>query len=310
MVLVNELSFIMSIWNQPMTKVNSKPLILNGRLVADEVLKNTVSEIELLKSQNKRIPGLAVILMGDNPASCTYVKNKEITAKKLGIYSEVHHMQANISEDEVIKLVNSLNSNKKIDGILVQLPLPVHIKAEKIIDSIDPNKDVDGLHPYNLGKLMRGQKTLIPCTPQGVIKILDHYSINISGISAVVIGRSTLVGKPLSMLLLERNATITIAHSKTNNLEELARGANLLISAIDKPKLITKNWIKPDAVVIDIGINRISENGTNKLVGDVDYDNVHLMCKAITPVPGGVGPVTIAMLMSNTLKTYKERESK
>lgn len=291
-----------------MAKVNSKPLILNGRLVADEVLKNTASEIELLKSQGKRVPGLAVILVGDNPASCTYVKNKEIAAKKLGIYSEVHHMQASISENEVINLINLLNLNKKIDGILVQLPLPVHINTEKIINLTDPNKDADGLHPYNLGKLMRGEKTLTPCTPQGVIEILNHYSIDITEMSAVIIGRSTLVGKPLSMLLLGKNATVTIAHSKTNNLEELARSADLLISAIGKPKLITKDWIKPDAIVIDVGINRIFENGISKLVGDVDYDNVSSRCKAITPVPGGVGPVTIAMLMSNTLKAYKERD--
>ena len=293
-----------------MTKVNSKPLILNGRIVADEVQKSTADEIELLKSQNKRIPGLAVVLIGDNPASHIYVKNKEIACKKLGIYSEVHHLQTNTSENEVIKLINSLNSNDKIDGILVQLPLPIHIKTEKVIDSIDPNKDVDGLHPYNLGKLMRGQKTLTPCTPQGVIEILSHYSININGMSTVVIGRSTLVGKPLSMLLLEKNATVTIAHSKTYNIEEIARNADVLISAVGKPKLITKTWIKPDAIVIDVGINRVYENGNSKLVGDVDYDNVNSMCRAITPVPGGVGPVTIAILMANTLKAYKERETK
>ena len=290
-----------------MHKINSKPLILNGRSVADEVLKSTASEIELLKSQNKRIPGLAVVLIGDNPASHTYVKNKEIACKKLGIYSEVHQMQANVSEDEVIKLIGSLNSNKKIDGILVQLPLPIHIKAEEVIDSIDPNKDVDGLHPYNLGKLMRGQKTLVPCTPQGVIEILNHYSVNVNGMSAVIIGRSTLVGKPLSMLLLERNLTVTIAHSKTNNLEEIARSADILIAAVGKPKLITKDWVKPDAIIIDVGINRINENGTSKMVGDVDFDSVSSVCKAITPVPGGVGPVTIAMLMNNALRAYKNK---
>ena len=292
------------------SKVNSQPLILNGRSVSDEVLKSIVYEIELLKFQNKRVPGLAVILVGDNPASQTYVKNKEITAKKLGIYSEVHYMQTNTSEDEIIKLISSLNSNKKIDGILIQLPLPIHIKTEKVIDSIDPNKDVDGLHSYNLGKLMRGEKTLTPCTPQGVIEILNHYLININGMSAVIIGRSTLVGKPLSVLLLEKNATVTITHSKTNNIEEVARGADILISAIGKPKLITKDWVKPDAIVIDVGINRVYENNTNKLVGDIDYDNVSKFCQAITPVPGGVGPVTIAMLMANTLKAYKERETK
>ena len=293
-----------------MTKTNSKPLILNGRLVADEVLKNIVHEIKLLKSQNKRTPGLAVVLVGDNPASSTYVKNKEIICKKVGIYSEVHKIQANISENEILSLINSLNANKKIDGILVQLPLPIHLKAEKVISSIAPDKDIDGLHPYNLGKLITGYKTIAPCTPQGVMEILDYYSINISGLSAVVIGRSTLVGKPLSILLLERNATVTIAHSKTDNIEAIAKRADILVAATGKPKLITKDWIKPDAIIIDVGINRISKNGTSKLVGDVDYDNVSSMCKAITPVPGGVGPVTIAMLMTNTLKAYKEREMK
>ena len=293
-----------------MIKVNSQPLILNGRLVADEVLKNTSSEIELLTSQNKRIPGLAVILVGDNPASHTYVKNKDIASKKLGIHSEIHNLKENTPESEVIKLINLLNSNTKIDGILVQLPLPAHIKTEKVIASIDPSKDIDGLHPYNLGRLIRGQNTLTPCTPQGVIEILNHYSIDVSGMSAVVIGRSTLVGKPLSLLLLEKNATVTIAHSKTDNIEVIARNADILISAIGRPKLITKAWVKEGAIVIDVGINRIQDDNTSKLVGDVDYDAVSTICQAITPVPGGVGPVTIAMLMTNTLKAYKEREAK
>ena len=290
-----------------MIKTNSKPLILNGRLVADEVLKNTAKEIEILKSGNKRIPGLAVVLVGDNPASHTYVKNKEITCQKIGFYSEVHNLQTNTSERDVINLINSLNSNRNIDGILVQLPLPDHIKTEKIIESIDPKKDVDGLHPHNLGKLLQGNKTLTPCTPQGVIEILNYYSINPSGMSVVIIGRSTLVGKPLAILLLEKNATVIIVHSKTPNIKEIAKSADILISAIGKPKLITKHWVKLDAIVIDVGINRITESGISKLVGDIDFDDVYSACKAITPVPGGVGPVTIAMLMANTLKAYKER---
>lgn len=290
--------------------VNSKPLILNGRLVADEVQKNIISEIEILKSQQKRVPGLAVVLIGDNPASQTYVKNKDIACKKLGLYSEVHNLPSSISENEVLNLINSLNSNNKIDGILVQLPLPNHLNKDKILDSIDPTKDADGLHPYNLGKLMRGDKTLTPCTPQGVIEILKHYFINISGCSVVVIGRSILVGKPVAILLSNENATVTITHSRTRNIKEVARNADILIAAIGKPKLITKDWIKDGAIVIDVGINRLQENGVSKLVGDVDFDDVSQLCKAITPVPGGVGPVTIAMLMSNTLKAYKERTSK
>ena len=185
------------------------------------------------------------------------------------------------------------------------MPLPSHINAEKVLEQIDPKKDVDGLHPYNLGKLLSGKGYLKPCTPQGVIEILKHYSINLKGKNAVVIGRSNLVGKPLSLLLLEENATVTIAHSKTSNLDKVSREADILISAVGKPKLVKRNWVKPESVVIDVGINKITENGVSKLVGDVDYDEVSTVCQAITPVPGGVGPVTIAMLMANTLKTYK-----
>ena len=294
-----------------MSKVNftsSTPLLLNGREVAFEVLEKVKNEINLLRAKNKRAPGLAVILVGENPASYTYVKNKEKKCIELGIYSEVHRLEASISEKELIKLVESLNNNKNIDGILIQLPLPDHIKAEKIIEHIDPAKDVDGLHPYNLGNLFSGYKSLMPCTPQGVMEILKHYSINISGALAVVIGRSTLVGKPLATLLLQGNATVTVTHSKTINIEDISRSADILISAIGKPKLVTKDWVKSNAIIIDVGINQIHENGTTKLVGDVDFESVSSICKAITPVPGGVGPVTIAMLMSNTLLAYKMRD--
>ncbi len=291
-----------------MIKADPTPLILNGRLVADEVQKNIVKELDTLKSQGKRLPGLAVVIVGDNPASHTYVKNKEITCKKIGFYSEVHHLQSNCTEDNIINLINSLNSNKNIDGILVQLPLPAHIKTEKIIANINPSKDVDGLHPSNLGNLLRGNKVLTPCTPKGVIEILNYYSINPSGMSAVIIGRSTLVGKPLSILLLEKNATVAITHSKTSNIESITKNADILIAATGRPKMVKKSWIKPGAIVIDVGINRIIESGLSKLVGDVDYEDVSSICQAITPVPGGVGPVTIAMLMANTLQAYKERK--
>ncbi|MBI3589922.1 MAG: bifunctional methylenetetrahydrofolate dehydrogenase/methenyltetrahydrofolate cyclohydrolase FolD [Candidatus Melainabacteria bacterium] len=291
-----------------MTKVNSTPLILNGRHLADEVLNNISNEINLLKSKNKRIPGLAVVLVGDNPASLTYVNNKEKTSKKIGIYSEVHKLAVNVSETELIKQVKLLNNNKNIDGILVQLPLPAHIKSDKVIEQLDPNKDVDGLHPYNLGKLFSGQDCLVPCTPLGIMEILKHYSINLSGIHTVVIGRSTLVGKPLAALLLGKNATVTIAHSKTENIESVSRTADILISAVGKAKLIKSSWVKNDAIVIDVGINKVYENGISKSVGDVDFENVKSVCKAITPVPGGVGPMTIAMLMANTLKAYKKND--
>lgn len=290
-----------------MIKVNSTPLILDGREVATEVLKTIRIEINKLKLEQARLPGLAVILVGENPASQVYVRNKEKTCIELGIYSEVHKLPSSTSESELIKLIESLNNNNNIDGILVQLPLPIHIKSEKVIKYLDPNKDVDGLHPYNLGSLLSSQNCLKPCTPQGVIKILKHYSINLSSMNVVVIGRSTLVGKPLLMLLLSENATVTVAHSKTGNIEEISRSADVLVCAIGKAKLVKKHWVKPDAIVIDVGINKIYENGIQKIVGDVDFESVSPICQAITPVPGGIGPVTIAMLMANTLEAYKAR---
>lgn len=290
-----------------MTKINSSPLILSGREVSDEVLKGINNEINDIKAKNKRLPGLSVILVGENPASNTYVKNKTKVCKELGIHSKIHKFETSIKTNELIKIIHSLNMDKSIDGILLQLPLPIHIKLETIINEIDPLKDVDGLSPINLGKLLSGQDCLTPCTPQGVMKILKHYSIDITGMNAVVIGRSTLVGKPLSMMLLASNATVSIAHSKSENISQITKSADILVCAAGKARLIKKDWVKPDAIVIDVGINKIIENGTSKLVGDVDFDSVKSVCKAITPVPGGVGPTTVAMLMANTLKAYKLR---
>lgn len=288
-------------------KVNLTPLILNGREVANEVLKGARNEINLLKGQNKRLPGLAVILVGNNPASHTYVRNKEKICKEIGIYSEVYILEENITEKELLANVNLLNKSSKIDGILIQLPLPKHINSEKVIESIDPEKDIDGLHPYNLGKLLSGQSCLKPCTPQGVIQILKHYSINIKGSKAVVVGRSNLVGKPLALLLLKENATVTVVHSQTQKLSEITKEADILVCAIGRAHFIKKDCVKAGAVVIDVGINSINENGKNKITGDVDFEGVKSNCQAITPVPGGVGPVTIAMLMANTLNAYKMR---
>lgn len=293
-----------------MSRVNSTPLILNGRNVADEVLGKIKVTVETLKAQNKRVPGLAVILVGDNPASQTYIKNKTKTTKKIGFYSEIHKLPASTQTKEVITLITSLNSNKNIDGILVQLPLPQHIKGEIVLSSIDPNKDVDGLHPFNLGKLLSSQICIKPCTPNGVIQILKHYSIDIAGKLVVIVGRSTLVGKPLSILLLNENATVTTVHSKTKDIEKITKSADILISAVGKPRLINKNWIKPGVIIVDIGINEVIENGKAKLVGDVDFESVIPICKAITPVPGGVGPMTIAMLMENTLLAYMSERVK
>ena len=292
-----------------MNKTNTTPLILNGHEVSHAIRNKIQNNINELKKQNKRMPGLAVVLVGENPSSITYVKNKEKACKEIGIYSEVHKLETSIKETDLIKHINALNNNKNIDGIIVQLPLPIHIKQENIIKTVDPNKDVDGLHPINLGKLISGEKGFIPCTPLGVIEILKHYSINIEGMHAVVVGRSNLVGKPLSILLLSQNATVTTTHSKTNNLEEITKQADILISAIGKPKLIKRNFVKEDAIIIDVGINRIYENDLPKLVGDVDFESVKDICQAITPVPGGVGPVTVSMLLSNTLLAYNLNES-
>lgn len=288
-----------------MIMINTIPLILNGRDVAAEVQKKIIAEVNTFKLKDKRPPGLAVILVGENPASYTYVKNKEKTCIALSFYSKVHRLPTNISENELIQLINSLNNDTKIDGILVQLPLPIHIKQENIINEINPRKDVDGLHPSNLGKLLSGQKCLKPCTPLAVLQILKYYSINLNGISAVVIGRSTLVGKPLSLLLLRENATVTLVHSKSENIENITKSADILIAAVGKANLVKRNWVKKDAIIIDVGINKVTEGETSKLVGDVDFNDVSPICQAITPVPGGVGPVTIAMLMHNTFEAYK-----
>ena len=290
-----------------MDKTKTNPLILDGKAYAKEILHHIKSEVDILKLQNKRMPGLAVILVGENPSSITYVNNKEKKCKENGIYSEVHRLPTNITEKELLSVIDLLNRNSLIDGIITQLPLPFHIKTEKITEYISPGKDVDGLHPYNIGKLISGQEGLKPCTPKGILGILKHYSINLEGMSTVVIGRSHLVGKPVSLLLLNEHATVTMTHSKTKNLQDLTRSANLLICAIGKPKLIKKDWVKKDAIIIDVGINIIHENGKPILVGDVDFDDVSSVCKAITPVPGGIGPVTVAMLLANTLEAYKKR---
>ena len=290
-----------------MVETNTTPILLNGREVANEVLKNVANEINAIKSNNKRVPGLAVLLVGENPASKTYVNNKEKACNSIGIYSEVHKFQENITQESLMERIEQLNNDNKIDGILLQLPLPSHLDSQKLINAINPKKDVDGLTSVNLGKLISGQQCLKPCTPLGVIEILKHYSINLIGEQAVVIGRSSLVGKPVSLLLLEKNASVTVVHSKSKEIEKITKTADVLICALGKPRLVKKDWVKPGAIIIDVGINKITEEGKDKLVGDVDFEDVKAICKAITPVPGGVGPVTIAMLLSNTLEAYKSK---
>lgn len=274
--------------------------ILNGKFFAAEIRKEVEVEVSKLKDHGI-MPGLAVILVGENPASKVYVKKKHEACAEIGIHSLVIRMPENASQEDLLDKIVELNTDKNIHGILVQLPLPKHINTEFVLDRICPDKDVDGFHPINVGELAIGRNRLVPCTPSGCMKMLDLAGIDPQGKKAVIIGRSNIVGKPMFNLLLQRNATVTIAHSKTPNLPEVCREADILVSAIGKPKFITKEYIKPGAVVIDVGINRLR----GKLVGDVDFDDCKDVAGAITPVPGGVGPLTIVMLLFNTAKAAK-----
>ena len=250
-------------------------------------------------------PGLAVIIVGEDPASRVYVNNKKKACAEIGVYSEEYALSEATSEEELLKLIDELNHKKEINGILVQLPVPKHINEERIINAIEPKKDVDAFHPVNVGKIMIGDYDFLPCTPAGVMEMLDFYNIDVSGKDCVVIGRSNIVGKPMSMLLLHKNGTVTICHSKTANLSEVTSKADILVAAVGKAKFVTADMVKPGAVVIDVGMNR--QDG--KLCGDVDYDAVSQKASYITPVPGGVGPMTIAMLMQNTLTAAKKQNS-
>ena len=251
-----------------------------------------------LKEKNIN-PGLAVIIVGDDPASRVYVNNKKKACDEIGIYSEEYALPEETSEEELLALIRKLNGKKEINGILVQLPVPKQINEETIINAIDPKKDVDAFHPVNVGKIMVGNFDFVPCTPAGVMELIDESGIDVAGKECVVVGRSNIVGKPQAMLLLHKNGTVTICHSKTKNLKEKTKQADILIAAVGKPNFITGDMIKEGTVVIDVGINRIAEK---KLVGDVDFESAEKVAGAITPVPGGVGPMTIAMLMKNTVK--------
>ncbi len=277
--------------------------IIDGKKVSSSILEKLTSETEDLKKQFGRAPGLATVLVGEDPASQVYVRNKNKRCKEIGFQSFEQNLPADIPETELLGLVENLNKNPEVDGILVQLPLPGHIRSELILEAILPEKDVDGFHPINVGGLASGKDVLCPCTPSGVIEMLDYYAISIEGKNAVILGRSNIVGKPQAFLLLRRNATVTICHSHTKNLEEVTSSADLLVAAIGKPNYVTANMVKEGAVVIDVGINRVD----GKLTGDVDYNPAAEKASYITPVPGGVGPMTIAMLMSNTLKAFKAR---
>lgn len=272
--------------------------IMDGKALSNKILNDIKEKTRLLKTK----PGLCVILVGNNPASQIYVKNKEKQAQNAGFNSTVYKLSENTGKDELLNLINSLNSDDAVDGILLQLPLPKHLNPYDFLDKIDPKKDVDGFHPINAGKLMLNENPYsIPCTPKGILALLDEYKIRIEGANAVVLGRSNIVGKPLAQLLLNKNATVTMAHSKTKNLSEITKQADILISATGCPDIITKDMVKEGAVVIDVGIIR-DDNG--KLRGDVDFNNVKEIAGFITPVPGGVGPMTIASLIQNTYNLH------
>ena len=276
-------------------------IILNGKELAQKIQAKIKEDVELLKKASIT-PGLAVILIGDDPASQVYVKKKAEACKEVGIYSVVHEMPENIKEETIINTIKLMNENQNINGILVQLPLPPHINQTKILEAIDPKKDVDGFHPYNMGRLCLDLDSFVPCTPLGVMKIFEEYAIDVKGKNVCIVGASNIVGKPMAALLLNEFATVDICHIYTKELKEHTKRADIVIVAVGKAGLITKDMVKDEAIVIDIGINRL-ESG--KLAGDVDYDNVAPKCSHITPVPGGVGPMTIAMLLSNTIKATK-----
>lgn len=279
--------------------------VIDGKRVADDIVNEVHEEVQTLCNAGYAAPGLAVVLVGDDPASGVYVRNKIKRAEQAGIHSIEKRLPADTSQEALDAVVEELNQNENVHGILVQLPLPKHLSEERIIRLISPQKDVDGFHPINVGLLGTGQADLIPCTPLGCLEMLQRELGDLSGKHAVIVGRSNIVGKPMANLLLQANCTITVVHSRTPNASEISRMADIVVAAVGVPKLVDDAWIKPGAVVIDVGINAIELDGKRKLVGDVDYDKVAPMCQAITPVPGGVGPMTIACLMKNTLVAAK-----
>lgn len=278
-------------------------MIIDGKVISANVKERLKSEVEKIKAAG--LPcSLAVIMVGDNPASKVYVGNKKRTCEELGIYSEVYTLPESTTMDELLALIKELNGRADINGILCQLPLPPHLDEGVVINTIDKDKDVDAFHPVNVGKIMIGDYDFLPCTPAGIMEMLRYENIDVCGKNCVVIGRSNIVGKPMAMLLLHQNGTVTICHSKTQNLKEIARRADILVAAVGKAKFVTADMVKPGAVVIDVGMNR-NENG--KLCGDVDFENVKEIASKITPVPGGVGLMTVAMLMQNTVTAAKRQ---
>ncbi|MEC7099370.1 MAG: tetrahydrofolate dehydrogenase/cyclohydrolase catalytic domain-containing protein [Pseudomonadota bacterium] len=278
-------------------------MIIDGKKEAEVIQNEIKKEISDLKKKINKIPSLTVILIGDYIPSQIYVKNKEKKAREVGMNSEIIRYPKNVSEKEVLNKIEQLNKNIKTSGILVQLPLPDQISKERIINAIHPSKDVDGFNPINVGNLSSGYKSIVPCTPLGCLLLIKKIEKNLSGKHAVIIGRSNLNGKPMAQLLLRENCTVTVVHSKTTNLKNECLKADILVAAVGVPHLVKKDWIKEDAIVIDVGINKVGKN----IVGDVNFDDLKDKAKAITPVPGGVGPMTIACLLKNTLECFKAR---
>lgn len=276
-------------------------VILDGKLLSAKFRESLQTETAVLKAKTGKTPGIAVILAGDDPASSVYVNSKEKAAKDAGFHSVIEKVSANITTGEILALVEKFNKDAAIHGILVQLPLPKSVDAAKVLRAISPTKDVDGFHPFNVGLLNIGEDCLMPCTPLGIMNMLADYGISIEGKNAVVIGRSNIVGKPIAAMLTKANATVTLCHSKTADIDKICKTADILVAAIGKAKFVTAKFVKEDAVVVDVGMNRVE----GKLCGDVDFENVKDIALYITPVPGGVGPMTITTLMQNTLKAFK-----
>jgi methylenetetrahydrofolate dehydrogenase (NADP+)/methenyltetrahydrofolate cyclohydrolase len=285
-------------------------VLIDGKAHAEGLRARVAAAVAQLAAQGVR-PGLAVVLVGDNPASQVYVRNKALQTSQAGMRSFDHKVPAAISEADLLALVAGLNADPGVDGILVQLPLPAHIEAQKVITALDPAKDVDGFHPINAGRLMTGVAGLVPCTPLGCVMLIRSVRPDVAGLEAVVVGRSNIVGKPVAQLLLNANCTVTIAHSRTRGLPEVCRRADILVAAVGRPEMIRGGWIKPGATVIDVGINRVSSpasgEGKTRLVGDVAFEEAKAVAGAVTPVPGGVGPMTIACLLRNTVEAACRR---
>jgi len=282
--------------------------LIDGKALAQKIQAELAQQIQSLQAQYSRPPGLAVLMVGDNPASAAYVRGKEKACEKVGMASFGQHLPATTTQAELEQIIQTLNQDERVDGILIQLPLPEHLDGVALLNQLDPDKDADGLHPVNLGRLVRSEPGLRSCTPGGVMELLKEYQIDPKGKHAVVIGRSILVGKPIALMLLEADATVAIAHSKTPDLASVIRNADIVVAAVGRPKMITADMVKPGAVVIDVGINRVTDaEGKSRLVGDVHFDSVKAVASAITPVPGGVGPMTVAMLLQNTVWSYIQR---